>query len=102
MISVRRPRTGIDAVDRALDDLIASLRPLLSLPDARAVDLTVSLSLGANTIYHGLGRIPVGWYATDVYSTGTTTPTLHRQAWGTDTITIYCSGAACSAKLRFF
>lgn len=102
MISIRRPRTGIDALDRALDDLVSSLGPLLRIPEARAVEVNVTLALGANTIYHGLGRLPVGWYATDVFDSGTTTPTMHRQAWNLETAAIYVSGAACTARLRFY
>lgn len=102
LIAVRRVRTGIDAVDRALDALVDSLRPLLTASDARHVDVTVSLATGANTVYHGLGRLPRGWSVQDVYTTGTTTPTLHRQAWTSETATVYCTGAACSAVLRFY
>ena len=53
------------------------LDPLLSAPLSNVSMLQdVVLTTGVNTIYHKLGRIPVGWFMTDA----NTAITLYRSA----------------------
>ncbi len=55
-----------------------------------------TLDGGAETkIYHGLGRYPVGYFFTDVYSS--IAPghiTIVRRSWDKESITLYSTGAS--------
>jgi hypothetical protein len=59
----------------------------------RAIE-SVALTTGATAVQHKLGRVPRGWFVTDIDAAAT----VRRTAWSTKTLTLVAS-ASCTVNL---
>lgn len=85
---------GMRLLKQAAADVLAlqenvrqAIEPLVRAPFARGVQVKATLSAGANTITHKLGRHPTGWLLLDV-SAASAGDMPKRTAWDERTITL--------------
>lgn len=86
-----------EAFQRFVRDFV---RPLEDNAQLDYVDVgPIALGAGVNTVItHGLGRVPIGWFMTDLDAR---TTYIYRVAWDIRELTLR-SQAACNANFRIY
>lgn len=92
-------RSLVEVLNRFQDSLAATIRDIEQEPLAGARRLArVAIGTSSTAVYHGLGRVPVGW----VVCRRSVNTTIYESGTATDAVLYLIAGSAATIDLLVF